>query len=444
VADFGEPQLTIRFPALGRDVVLQKGWSLDTSYLTPTDGFEFTLYDTNRAKLRGLELQPVELLLDGNSQCLGRIDMTERGTDGTAVTCKGRDYLADLTECHIDPTLQIKKEMTLETALLMGCGVVGIDTIVSDDEVTMQQIRTGRKIKKKGKQAKRHKKPLNEYKPQPGESIFAFYNRIVARLGATIQPGDARNKLVITSPRYDQDPLYSITRLIDEPPGERNLVMHATATRDFSSFPTFVLVSGKMVSVGSTRAPTYAKLTVVRQGVGVFKPPNALFEVPYAVLEDEQVTTLKQLDRKASTTDLARVLNAELAEILGRAVVPGRRLPSSSPATPGPLYRLLYQKDAESGDQAQIDRVAVRAFAQKFKETLTYRVTLRGHVDPSTGATWAVDTMCRVKDEVCEVDEVMWVASRRFSFSGGQGACTDLELLRPGSFQVDTNEDTAA
>lgn len=440
--DFGEPQLTVRFEALGRDVVLQKGWSIDSSYLTPTDGFEFTLYDTDRSKLRGLELQPVNLLVDGHSQCLGRIDMTERGSDGTAITCKGRDYLSDLTECHVDPTLQIKKEMTLETALLMGCGVVGIDTIVSDDELTMQQIRSGRRIKKKGKQFKRHKKKLEEYKPQPGESLFAFFNRIVARLGGTIQPGDARNKLVITAPRYDTDPIATITRLVDPAPAERNLVISATATRDFSSFPTFVLVAGKVVTVGTTRAPSYAKLTVCRSGVGVFPSPNDKFEVPYRVKEDEQVTIQKQIDRKKSTTELAKTLNAELAEILGRSAVPGRRLPSATPSTPGPLYRLLYQKDAESGNQDQIDRVAVRAFAQKFKETLTYRVTLRGHSDPITGALWAVDTMVRVKDEVCDIDEVMWTASRRFSFADGQGAITELELWRPGAFQIDSEFDT--
>jgi hypothetical protein len=442
VADFGEPQLTVRFEELGRDVVLQKGWSIDSSYLTPTDGFEFTLYDTDRAKLRGLELQPVDLRIDDHSQCLGRVDMTERGSDGTAITCKGRDYLSDLTECHVDPTLQIKKEMSLETAMLIGCGVVGIDTIVSDDELTMQQIRTGRRIKKKTKQAKRHKKKLEDYKPNPGESLFAFYNRIVARLGGTIQPGDRRNVLRITAPRYDTDPVATITRLIDPAPAERNLVISATATRDFSSFPTFVLVAGKVVTVGTTRAPSYAKLTVCRSGVGVFRSPDDKFEVPYRVLEDEQVSIQKQLDRKASTTDLAKVLNKELAEILGRSVVPGRRLPSSSPAAPGPLYRLLYQKDAESGNQDQIDRLAVRCFAQKFRETLSYRVTLRGHVDPLTGTIWSVDTMVRVKDEVCEVDEPLWVMGRRFSFAPGSGAQTELELIRPGSFQIDAEFDT--
>jgi hypothetical protein len=442
VVDFGEPQLTVRLEALGRDVVLQKGWSLDSSYLTPTDGFEFTLYDTDRAKLRGLELQPVNLLVDGNSQLLGRIDMTERGSDGSAITCRGRDYLSDMTECHVDPTLQIKKEMTLETAILMGAGVVGIDTIISDDDVSMQEIRSGRRIKKKQRQTKRHKKKLEEYKPQPGESLFAFYNRIVARLGGTMQPADARNKLRITAPRYDTDPVATITRVVDPAPAEKNLVISATATRDFSSFPSFVLVAGKVVTVGTTRAPSYAKLTVCRSGVGVFPSPNDKFEVPYRVLEDEQVSTQKQLDRKASTTDLARVLSAELAEILGRSVVPGRRLPSSSPAAPGPLYRLLYQKDAESGNQDQIDRLATRCFAQKFKDTLIYRVTLRGHADPLTGAIWTVDTMVRVKDEVCDVDEALWVASRKFSFSQGQGAITELELWRPGAFQIDAEFDT--
>lgn len=446
MVDFGEPELTIRFEALGRDVVLNSGYSIDSSYLTPTDGFEFTLYDTDRAKMRGLELQPVNLLIDGHSQCLGRIDMTERGTSGTAITCKGRDYLADMTECHVDPTLQIKKEMTLETALLMSAGVVGINEIVSDDDVTMQEIRTGRKIKKNGKQPKRHKRKLEEYKPNPGESIYAFDNRIVARMGATIQPADARNKLRITSPRYDQAPIATITRLIGDAPAAQNLVISGTATRDFSSFPTYVLVAGKMVSVGVTKVITEGSWTW-----GPFANPDSKvksglvpFPSPFSFdTRTETVQVQKQLDRHADTLALSKVLSPELARILGGVVATARRRPTDPAYAPGVLYRLLYQKDAESGDQDQLDRVAVRAFAQKFKESLSYRVTLRGHVDPTTGSIWSVDTMIRVNDEVCDLDnEILWCMSRRFSFAQGSGATTELELLRPGSFVIDTNEDT--
>lgn len=434
--DFSDSELTIRFERLGRDVTLKKNWSIESSYLTPTDGFDFTLYDTDLSKLRRLELQPVNLLVNGNSQCLGRVEATTRGNDGTAIGCRGRDYFSAFTECQVDPTLLIKKEMTLETVLKMTLGVCGISNVITDDDFAMREIRTGRKIRTKGKQVKRHKKPLNEYKPQPGEGLFAFNNRIVARMGGTIQPANARDTVIVTAPRYDQDASYSITRLIDGPPGERNLVISGTATRDFTSFPTYILVAGKMVTIGETHAPTYSKLTTIP-----YKPTDNGWQIPYRVLDDEQTTRQKQLDVRASTTALAKVLSRELAEILGASIASVRRLPSDPPATPELLYRLLYLKDADSGDQEQLDRVAVRAFAQKFKDTLTYSVTLRGHVDPLTGAVWATDTIVKVTDEVCDIDENLWIMSRRFAFQDGQGATTTLECIRPGAFQIDTNED---
>lgn len=67
-------------------------------------------------------------------------------------------------------------------------------------------------------------------------------------------------------------------------------------------------------------------------------------------------------------------------------------------------------------------------------DTLAYRVTLRGHTDPETGAIWTVDTMVNVQDEICGVNEPLWIAKRTLRFSPTEGSTTQLECWRPGSF----------
>lgn len=393
MADTG---LLVRFELLGRDVTNIIDWSIDSSYLVATDGFSFTVYDTDRSKLRGFEVQPVELIVNGASQALGRVDVTQIGDNGSAIGCDGRDYIADLGECNVDPTLKITNGMSVAEALFQAASPCGIDTILSDDDIALRDIRSGKKTRTKGTAKQSHKAKLSEYKPQPGESIYEFCNRIVARQGATIQPGPARNTLVITAPRYDQEPLYTIRRTDDVASASRNTIVTATARRDFSKFPTFSLFTGSKAVAG-------AKTTGVAKTVDI---------VEYAGN------------------------SPELERIIGASTAGGRRLPGKEdpPLGFGRLYRLLNFRDEEARDQDQIDNAAKRALSERLKDSLEYTVTLRGHSDPTTGALYSVDTMIRVEDAICDVSETLWIASRRFTYSPGQGAQTQLTCWRPEAF----------
>ena len=119
--------LIVHFEAadLGLDTDRILDWAITSDYLTSTDGFSFTLLDPDITDTHRLEMQPVELLLEGNQQLLGRIDSTTAGDKGDAVTCQGRDYLADLVECHLDPSLAIKESMTLGAAVKQAACTVG-------------------------------------------------------------------------------------------------------------------------------------------------------------------------------------------------------------------------------------------------------------------------------------------------------------------------------
>lgn len=364
--------------------------------MTPSDTFSFTLYDEKFENTKGLELQPVELILNGASQLVGRIDVTERGENGRAVVCRGRDFMADLIECNIDPTIRIVSGETLLIAISKAASPVGIDTIW-DNDGAMNELRAGRKIKQRKPRKKHAKKKLNDYKPQPGEGIYEFLNKIMAREGVTLQTGPNRNTIVIASPNYDQDPLCHITR---DRLGEHNNIITATATRDYSRFPTYTLVSGTQSRPGAKG------------------------------------------DKATQAYDLFAVtagFRSELLSILQNVTVSLRWLPGemATEVREGRLYRLLVHRDDESRDADQIQSAAKRLIAEKLKDTLSYTANLRGHIDPSTGAIYTLDTLVDVNDDVCDVHEALWIETRNLRYSEGDGATTEIKCLRPESFDLD-------
>lgn len=374
-----------------------QSYSIASSYMTSTDGWSVDLYSDDVTTLQGLETEPIELVLNGTSQVLGRIDASSAGGDGTAVTLRGRDYIADIVECNVDPTLKISEKLTLGDALVLACGPCGVTEIKSPGDIDLRNVRTG--IDAFGSAGKRFASlKMSELKPKPGEGIYQFCDRIVARHGCTIQPGGTRNELVLSSPDYAQDPLYSLYRSTDTTASGRNNIIRAQVDRDFSQYPTWTLFDAKATTSGSNPKP-------IR----------------------------KEIDSVA----FARTTSGGLGRSLVQYTYEGRRKPKGAPQLPaGQLYRLLYLKDEESRNEEQVTRAAWRAFSDRMKPTLRYTVTVDGFVDLKSGAHWAVNTVVAVNDAVLGVNERLWIESREFNFSREGGATTKLECWRPGSFLI--------
>lgn len=380
--------LTVRFEALGRETSNIEQWSIDSSYLVSTDGFSFTYADGKRENLRGLECQPVQLIVRDAPQLVGRIDVTER-TNALAVSCEGRDYMADLVESHIDPLFAPTEGMTLQKAVALAASPCGI-TLVLGDAAVMRNARTG---VRGGKTAPGDflTLSLQDMKPDEGQGIYEYINRLAARHGCTVQPTLNRNELLLQAPHYDQDPLYTIRRSIA--PGGSNRIKSATARRDFSSFPTFTVVRG-------------AGITAASQEKGA-KNASGLIESGGYTPETLAVS------------------------------VKGRVKPSPNPTdATGKLYRLLSIHDSHATKREQVNAAAQRAIWDRLKETLTYRATLKGHEDPDTKAIYAVDTVINVQDEVADVNETMWIYRRTLRYSRDGGAETDIECWRIGAYQT--------
>jgi prophage tail gpP-like protein len=383
-----------------------ESWSIDTQYLVPTDGFEFVAFEAEdtRYDSREWDLRPVTLELDGQQQLIGHIEVTEVGERGSAIVCRGRDWISSLIECNVDPTFKLRDDMTLEAALLGVCGPCGVTKIVDDADdydgkKTIRDIRTSVTATKRSKKPKSRKAdPLKDLQPKPGEGILEYCDRICARMGLTIQPGPDRQTLFITAPFYDEPSLYRpIRRYRDASLNTGNNVLRAKAVRNYSRMPTFALGTGTAATAGKKGEP-------VSKEIDVFGLAGAI----------------------------------EIGDVISDKMFAGRQKPNAGAtgeALDAPkVYRLLYFRDEDTRTEEQLERAIRRAVADRMKDTLSYRVTVRGHKDPETDAIWFVDRMVQVEDELCGINEPLWIAKRTLRFDQTNGATTDLECWRPHSF----------
>lgn len=392
-----EPKLTIKLELEGRVLDQVEAYTIDSSYVTPTDGFSVSLYDAqDRSRIIGLEMEPVELILDEASQLIGRFDKSVMGND-LGVQYQGRDFLGDATECNVDPTFKVQKGALLGDVIIDVGGPVGIDA-VAGSSVLMSQVRSGKKIDG-SKPAKTFQAiQMEELKPEPGITIAEFWETIVSRHGTTYQPGEKRGQVVLTAPNYTQSPLYRLRRKIADIGSGRNNIETGSAARDFSSFATFLLFSAKAGKKGQSK---------------------------------------KDLPESVSAVELADEIGGELAALMSKRAIGTRRKPLDAlDALAGKLYRFSYMRDEKARNAEQLLHSASRAFGERLKDTLVYECTVDGFIEPESGAFWAVDTVVEVNDEVAGVNEPMWIESRTFKKPKDGPATTDLVCWRLGSFVI--------
>jgi prophage tail gpP-like protein len=369
-------------------------WWVDSDYLTPTDTWRCSFQSRNSDDRKLLKMCPIEIRVDGRTQLFGRIDGTVKGKKGNLVELRGRDYLADLTECSVDPLVHVKPGDKLDQALLLAGRPVGIMGF-EDPEIKME-MRTGAAPKKMPKLVQAD---MQQGKPEPGTSIFEWWNQIAARHGYTVQTASTRDKACLETPNYIQAISYEINRRDSATAGGN--VVDAYADEDCSSFPTFAMMAG---ASGPAKG---------------------------------------QIGRSKSAWDLADLSEAfggDLRDSIRRWTVGGWRSPIDASGTTGlvaaQLYRLMYFRDKHAKTPAQIAEAVWRLACGQLKKSLTYSVTLKGTRDPRTGYTYAPNAMAMVDDDLADVHEPLWVSSRGMGTQEGEGTVSKLNLWRPGSFVI--------
>ena len=397
------PKIRIFLPLKNRVVNEFKNFSLESDYTKSCDSFSIEIASNDPKQLVGLEAQPIEISINGNPMMVGRVDKTTI-SDNVSLQMEGRDYIADMVECNIDPLVKLQEGMTLRDAITYAASPVGIKTVASADEVELRNIKTGANLGSPPR-PEAMKTKLGSNKPDPGKGIYQFLNELCIRAGCTIQPTpNDRTKVVVSEPDYEQPPAYTIKRSIGKKSSENN-ILTATVTRDLSSFPTHVLTSALASPMG----------VKVSQD---FKPASFAVENPFdsTVFDDQpEVVAICANDR----------------------IKPGTYGPEFDEFATGALYRLLYLRDKKSKDAHAVENKAVRLMADKLKDTLVYTATVQG-LTTLDGKVYAIDTVVQVQDEVTQVFEQLWICGVTYSYSERQGFTTELRCWRKGAFGIGT------
>jgi hypothetical protein len=404
VVDPDEQRLTVTLESTGEVITdnIQE-YRIETSYLTPTDSWSFTVYndeDPSSLRTKFRPWQPIRISIAGQTQLVGRIEKIKGvGESGAALEVSGYDYLYDSVAGSVDPALQIKKEMDLGQALLAIFEPFGIKTVYADFGLT-RNILSGRVSAAKGKPAREFKKAHpDELRPKENQGTFEFAETICHRMGYSLQSANLRDGIICCVPHDLVDPMGRLAR-----PGN---ILKGSATRDWSSVPTVTIARGRggdpNVVVAGTRHEfsTFDSQTV--------NPIAKIPEIQGIITADDNiiVTREKRFDPKKRDST-----------IYGYGQ---------------PVYRPLFYQDKDSKNQEQLEYGVSKMVAERLKKTLEYECTVRGHVDPNTGAIWSIDSIVDIFDFIEQVDERMWLYENT-KYNDGQGPMTSMRFVRPDSY----------
>ena len=362
-----------------------KSWSIKSAFSKGPDTWRATVYSADLEKLRFLELQPVELLVDGTTQLYGRIETVETGDDGTVVTIGGRDQRGDLEACHVDPSFSIGANEPLGEAMLRLCGPAGITEIDMSGDFARRGALSGRLPGSTRAPLSFEKAKAQEFLPRPEESVWTFCRRLTARFGATVQAGDGFGKLVVAGPNYGQTPLYTIRRTIKG--DNNNNIRMSRSLRDFRNAPTYSVIVGKSWKNKGNNA-------------GILTSSGPVY-----------LGTTGTINERVKPDD-------------------------KRPGSPTDAYRLFFRRSPDARTQAELDLTFNRALAERVNGILHYNVELDGWTDRFLGITWTIDTLVDVHDEVANVFGRLWVHGRELRYDESDGPSTRLECWLPEAFNL--------
>lgn len=409
-------QVTLRI--MDAQVTLNRwtSYSFTSNFLSPTDAFSFTVADHALPDnvLDALQLGArVRLTINNAILADGHIDSLDIKADkagGLVYEISGHDRLGLVVDSSADPTKQFKQGQTLADALKGIFGEFGwlADESFEIDNDANRSIQTGAS---RGTRASKGKKTLgrplkdvvlHQLKPHLKEGLFAFAARICQRFGLWIWCSADGEKLIVGKPDFDQEPLFQLRRHAN---GDSN-ILTGGAHFSMADQPTVIIADG--FSGGGEFGKGRIKSACVNPYFGVDADGFVLDSVSKFLLkypDAHQVTLTTQSYRR-------REVNLPL--------------------------RPAFFHDDESKTQEQLDNFVKREMSLLMRKSLVCRYTVEGHgqndIDENFVA-WAPDTVVDVQDDVCGVQERMWILSRTFHKSRSGGTYTDLELVRLNSLQ---------
>lgn len=395
MVDTNREEVVLELSDAGTRIDTWSHYQVNSSFLTPCDGFQFTVSDHLLSKDQQAALVPgasVKLSVDGHQQVSGFIDevsVTATRNGGVEYQISGRDRLGQVVDSGADLKWQFKDTQSLEDVIRTVFGAFGFTKFVVDNDgarsVRQGQTR-GTPTSKKGKPLKSYQ--LYKLRPHDQEGAMAFATRIAQRYGLRIWLSPDGDTVIVSTPDYEQAPAYSLARTAR---GVETNIVSASVKRNMSEQPSIVVADG--FSGGGEFGRSKIRAYAINPTVDV---DNS------AVVANHP--TARRVDIK---------------------------LPGALPAkmrAPRPLFL----HDEESKTQEQLENFVRREMAQRLRASLEVHMVVDGHRAPN-GAYWATDTMVTLRDDLSGLNEALWIVARTFQKSRHDGTTTELQLIRPYS-----------
>lgn len=402
-----DDRVSLHFDTLNESTENFISYSIESDFSLGSDSFEFVLYDENRERLRR-QTTPwniVSIYVNGHLQLNGRID--SRTGDGSRVTIKGRDKLAEMIGSSISPSDKFTKGQDLAAAILSATLSYGINEVEPLGNNLMRSTQTGIPGFQKAPSKDYRTATVSETTSTPSGDVYSFIQSVVELKGFTIQPSISRFKLAICAPEYNQDPSYGFFRYSGDN-NFQNTILSGTVVEDWSKVPT-VTSCKKKLGHGKGKHFVNAGSEQSTFGPDAFSPIGKnprIREVIYG----------KDFKESIAIEHIWRPKNEGVQDNITK------------------MYRPLIIDSKEAKTQEELDNTLRRAIAERLKDTLVCEYTLPGHTDPNTGAIYAIDTTATVIDEPENVNEVLWIESRKLYKSDGGPTLTTVTLIRPEAF----------
>jgi prophage tail gpP-like protein len=389
--------IVVRFPKTGYTLRSFTEYSFNSHFLTPTDGFSFTVgdEDIDQDLIEATELgSEVVLSINDRIQATGYILESELGRDrqgGTILNFQGADKLHPVVTSHVDPKHKFAEGQSLADVLRVVFGDFGFTKFEIDNEANRNVI-TGQL---RGVKASKRGRPLKDWKttqlqPAPQEGAFAYVARIAARFGLLPWLSADGQTVIVSEPDFDQPPRYRLQRKHGVEGSAENNIRSGRPKRDISDQPSIIYG----FSQGGGGEFDKASCRAARYNPFITAPGLPTFVARYKEIVP------------AGAFDLERGISV-------------------------PFAKPLFLQDDESKTPEQLEYFLQRKMSEFTRKTLVCPYQVAGHT--CNGQPWAVDTVADVDDDDGRVREPMWIMSRTFTKSRSGGTATDLELIRLGT-----------
>lgn len=404
----------------GRIIKNWKEYSYVSNFLTPTDGWHFTVGNELLSDdiIDRLEIgRRVTLSINGHIQGDGFIDdvIGSGGRSSNEITITGRDRLAPVVDSMIDPTqYRFSDGQTLFDvlfAVFKPYGWSDPDTQYLISNEANRNIITGQSKGVPTSLGKKHK-PLKSFlmhqlKPYPNEHAFAFAARLAQRHGQWIWVSSEGNSLIIATPDFDQDARHRIRhkRGVTSLP---NNVEDWEVRRDASEQPTIIVATG--FGGGGEFGRGGLKVAIINELTGLDEIGALRIDVINALAPHKDAKLV------------GRLVDLTMAGVDPNTIAPRERRYPNAP------FRALFLNDDESKTIEQLENFAVREMALKQRQAFQATYHFEGH--ENNGQPWCVDAIADVDDDYGKVHEPLWILGRTFSKSRTSGAKTKVELIR--------------